>query len=116
VTDRHDGPTLRRMTAKLTVLYATPEDPTAFEKHYLEVHMPLIPSLPGLQRAEAARFLPGPDGNPPPLYRIAELWFADTAAIQAALGSEQGAKVAADYAQIAPAGSQILIAEVDDLG
>jgi uncharacterized protein (TIGR02118 family) len=104
------------MSAKITVLYTTPDDPAAFEKHYLEVHMPMVPSLPGLQRAEAARFLPGPDGRPPAFYRIAELWFADTAAIQAAMGSEQGAKVAADYGRIAPAGSQLLIAEVDDLG
>jgi len=30
------------MTVKLTVVYGTPEDKDAFEKHYLEVHKPIV--------------------------------------------------------------------------
>jgi hypothetical protein len=30
------------MTVKLVVLYTQPDDPAAFEEHYLGVHMPLV--------------------------------------------------------------------------
>ncbi|MFT3701770.1 MAG: EthD family reductase [Agriterribacter sp.] len=34
--------------AKMTVVYNTPKDIDAFEKHYFEVHIPLAKKLPGL--------------------------------------------------------------------
>ena len=52
------------MTVKLVVLYTQPDDPAAFEEHYLGVHMPLVAALPGLQRAEAGR-LTAPTSHPP---------------------------------------------------
>lgn len=38
------------MTARFLVLYETPPDPAAFDRHYREVHLPLARKLPGLRR------------------------------------------------------------------
>lgn len=33
--------------AQMMVVYKPPKDPTAFERHYFEVHVPLARRLPG---------------------------------------------------------------------
>jgi uncharacterized protein (TIGR02118 family) len=101
------------MTVKLVVLYAQPDDPGAFDEHYLGVHGPLVLKVPGLQRFEGARLVAAADGGEQTYYRIAELWFADQDALQAGLGSDEGKATAADYQQIAPPGSRMFVAAVD---
>jgi uncharacterized protein (TIGR02118 family) len=101
------------MTVKLVVLYAQPDAPEAFDKHYLGVHGPLVEKIPGLQRFEGARLVAAADGGEQTYFRIAELWFADQDALQAALGSDEGKATAADYQEIAPAGSRMYVAAVD---
>jgi hypothetical protein len=54
-----------------------------------------------------------PDGGEQTYFRMAELWFSDQAALQAALGSEEGKATAGDYQQIAPPGSRMFVAAVD---
>jgi uncharacterized protein (TIGR02118 family) len=98
------------MTVKLVVLYTQPDDPGAFESHYLSVHMPLAHAMPGLLRAESGKFA----GRDQPYYRAAELWFADQEALNAAASSPEGKATNADYAQIAPPGSQTLVQVLDD--
>jgi uncharacterized protein (TIGR02118 family) len=102
------------MTVKLMVLYTQPEDPAAFDEHYLGVHMPLVAKIPGLQRAETGRFTAVLDGGEQTYYRVAELYFADEAAMGAAFGSAEGGATAQDYAQIAPPGSRMLVEVLDD--
>ncbi|HUC21939.1 MAG TPA: EthD family reductase [Streptosporangiaceae bacterium] len=101
------------MTVKLVVLYTQPADPAAFDEHYLGVHMPLVAKIPGLQRAETGKVAAALDGGEQTYYRVAELYFADQGAMEAALGSAEGAATAQDYAQIAPPGSRLLV-EVPD--
>ena len=101
------------MTVKLVVLYTQPDDPDAFEQHYLGVHMPLVSQIPGLQRAEAGRLVAALDGGDQAFYRITELYFADQAAMQSALGSPEGQATAADYQKIAPPGSRMFVATVN---
>lgn len=101
------------MTVKLVVLYTQPEDPDAFEAHYREVHAPLVEHIPGLDHWEGARFTAAPDGGELSYYRIAELYFADQATLDAALGSAEGKQTAADYQQIAPPGSRMYVAARD---
>jgi uncharacterized protein (TIGR02118 family) len=101
------------MTVKLVVLYTTPDDPAAFDEHYLAVHMPLVHKIPGLERAESGRFTAALDGGELTYHRIAELYFADDAAMGAAFGSPEGAATAADYGQIAPPGSRMYVEVVD---
>jgi uncharacterized protein (TIGR02118 family) len=101
------------MTVKLVVLYTTPADVDAFEKHYQEVHVPLARGVPGLQRFEAGRVVAAPDQGELTYHRIAELTFEDQSALEAALSSEHGQKTAGDYQAIAPPGSRMFIVAND---
>ena len=107
-------PTVHRMTVKLVVLYTHPADADAFDRHYLDVHMPLAGQVPGLQRAETGRIVAALDGGEQTFYRAAELYFADTDALQAGLGSAEGKATAADYRKIAPPGSRMFVEALDD--
>src|SRR5271166_5071364 len=102
------------MTVKLVVLYTQPDDPTAFDEHYVGVHVPLVEKIPGLQRFEAGTFTAALDGGEQTYHRIAELYFIDQAAMDKAFGSAEGAATAADFGQIAPAGSRMFIEMMDD--
>ena len=102
------------MTVKLVVLYTQPDDADGFDEHYLGRHAALVDKVPGLERWEGARFVAAADGGEPTYHRIAELYFADQAALQAALESEQGRATAADYQQIAPPGSRLFVAAIDE--
>jgi uncharacterized protein (TIGR02118 family) len=106
--------TFQTMTIKLVVLYTQPDDGDAFDGHYLGVHVPLVNKVPGLQRFEGARIAAAADGGEQTYFRIAELYFADQAALEAGLGSDEGKATAADYQRIAPAGSRMFVAAVDD--
>jgi uncharacterized protein (TIGR02118 family) len=101
------------MTVKLVVLYTQPDDPEAFDKHYLGVHMPLAESVPGLERSETSRFVAAIDGGEQTYFRMAELYFADDAAMQAAFGTDEGKATAADYGRIAPPGSRMFAVVLD---
>jgi uncharacterized protein (TIGR02118 family) len=91
---------------KLTVLYAKPKDPDAFNTYYLTKHMPLVMKIPGLQRAEVATVLPPPPDQPaPPYWRITELYFQSVEDLQKALASEEGKAATADLANFAEKGS-----------
>jgi uncharacterized protein (TIGR02118 family) len=100
------------MTVKLTVVYGTPEDAEAFDKHYSEVHMPLVQQWPGVQKVELAKVTGGPMGSPSPYHQIAEIWFDDEDALNAALGSEPGRAAGKDFMSIATPGSFMTVSEV----
>lgn len=102
------------MTVKIVVLYTPPDDPEAFERHFAGTHMTLASSIPGLRRAETGRLVTVLDGGAHNFYRVAELYFADDQALQAALDSAEGKATAADYQQIAPPGSRMFVQALDD--
>jgi|SRR5208282_5988582 len=102
------------MTVKLVVLYTHPDDPDAFDRYYFDTHVPLVNVIPGLQRAETGRLVAALDGGEQTYYRVAELYFVDQAALEAAFGSDEGKATAADYQQIAPPGSRMFIEAIDD--
>ena len=87
--------------ARMLVIYKTPQDTAAFDKHYFEVHVPLAKRLPGLRQYEvssgAINALAGGEA-----YMVAELHFDDLAAIRAAFASEVGKACAADRQKFAP--------------
>ena len=101
---------------KLTVLYSPPAQVEEFDTHYLGVHLPLAAELPDLVRAETSVVVATPDGSPAPYHRIAELYWADAATMNASLGSEQGRRTAQDAFEIAGrTGSTVtmLVSQVD---
>jgi uncharacterized protein (TIGR02118 family) len=101
------------MTVKLVVLYTQPDDPEAFEAHYLAIHGPLVEQVPGLLRWEGARVTAAPDHGELTYHRTAELYFEDLETLERALGSDQGRATAEDYGKIAPPGSRMLVAALD---
>ena len=88
--------------ARMVVIYRTPKDPTAFDAHYLEVHVPLAKLLPGLRKYEVSRRpIVTPAGDPEP-YLIGTLYFDDLAAIRRAFATPEGQACAADRRVLAP--------------
>ncbi len=102
------------MTVKLVVLYTQPGDAGAFDEHFLGTHRPLVSKLPGLRRAESGRLVTPLDRGEHTYHRMTELYFADQAALDAALGSPEGSAVYADFKQIAPPGSRMFIQNLDN--
>jgi uncharacterized protein (TIGR02118 family) len=86
---------------KLIAMYRKPTDPAAFEKHYAEVHAPIVKSIPGLARLVLNRAVSPPWGGEAPLYLIAEMHFADEAAFKTAMASAENRAAGKDLRQFA---------------
>jgi uncharacterized protein (TIGR02118 family) len=100
---------------KATVLYNEPKDPAAFEKYYLETHVPEHGArLPGMVKAEINKAVTNPD-TPAPFYRTADLYFNSLADLQACLASAIGQAAIADLKNFATGGYQVLIAETEPI-
>ncbi|HWE33815.1 MAG TPA: EthD family reductase [Solirubrobacteraceae bacterium] len=96
---------------KLIVAYGPPADPDAFDQHYESTHKPLAEKIPELRRFEAGKVLGTPDGSTAPYHLIAELYFDDVPALQAAMGTAEGQAAAGDVANFATGGATMMIAE-----
>ena len=81
---------------KFMVLYGHPPKPAEFEKYYLDVHMPLVATIKGARKMEAAKCLPQADGSPPAFYRVFEMWFDSPEHMAAVFATPEGTKVRAD--------------------
>jgi uncharacterized protein (TIGR02118 family) len=95
--------------AYVVAIYKTPADPAAFDAYYAQKHAPLAKTLPGLRAYKVSR---GPIVSPTGtegIYKVAVLEFDDLAAVQAALGSPEGAATAGDLGNFAQAGVDLLI-------
>jgi uncharacterized protein (TIGR02118 family) len=86
------------MTARFLAAYETPADPGAFDRHYREVHVPLLRRLPGLRRFTVSRDVTALYGEP--YYLIAELDWDTMAELRAAFASAEGQATAADAARL----------------
>jgi len=88
--------------ARLVVLYKTPKDAAAFDKHYFETHVPIAKSIPALRKYEVSK---GPVASPAGAsgyHLVATLYFDDIAAMQNAFASPEGQAAAADVRSFAP--------------
>jgi uncharacterized protein (TIGR02118 family) len=102
------------MTVRFLALYETPNDAEAFDRHYREVHIPLVRRLPGLRRYVVGRELAAVRGDAP-CYQVAELEWDSMKELRAAFASPEGRATADDAAclqRLAPVRSMIFI--VDD--
>ena len=95
---------------KITVQYFDPADGDDFETAYRERHVPLVHTLPGLERFTIS--LPRADGAP---YLVAELWFADGDALSAARSSAEMASVRVDSESYDVARRLIFTGSVEDV-
>ena len=97
------------MAAQLIAMYKKPADAQAFDAYYHASHVPLAKTVPGLRSYDISS---GPIATPAgeaPLHLIAILGFDSLAAIQAGLGSAEGQATAADLANFAQAGVDLLM-------
>lgn len=85
---------------KLVALYKTPEDKEFFDKHYTEVHMPMVAKIPGLIKSEVSKLkaLPGTESS---YYMITEMYYEDMDSFNAAMASPEGKATAKDLANFA---------------
>ncbi len=97
--------------AKLFAIYQQPADPAAFDRYYFDTHVPLAKTIPGLLSYEVTRGdvmgMAGKHG----VYLVAILGFESMAAIGAAMASPQGQATAADLANFASAGVDVMMAD-----
>ena len=95
-----EKPTTAAEMAKLIVVYRIPRDPAEFDRYYAQVHIPLAKTIPGLRRLEVTRVTGAPSGASD-LYLIAELYFDNAAAREAALASNEAKATEADLSKFA---------------
>ncbi|MGB7256972.1 MAG: EthD family reductase [Pseudolabrys sp.] len=95
--------------ANLVVLYKTPKDAAAFDKHYFEKHLPIAKKIPGLRKYEVSKGPVMTPAGPSGIHLVATLQFDDVAAIQAAFASPQGQAAAADLQTFATGGADLLL-------
>jgi uncharacterized protein (TIGR02118 family) len=95
--------------ARLLVMYKTPRDAAAFDKHYFEKHVPIAKKIPGLRKYEVSQ---GPVVNPmggANYHLVATLHFDDVDAIQNAFGSAEGQAAVIDVQTFATGGVDIFM-------
>ena len=100
------------MAVTLTVLYTVPDDPADFDRHYRDVHMPIVAKWQGVESVELTR-IDATMGGAERYHLMTQIRFPDRATLDAALGSEAGAEAGRDFGSIAAPGSFMLIGETD---
>ena len=85
---------------KISVAYQTPNDPAAFDAHYLGTHIPMCDKLPGIVRCEVTKYTGALDGSAAPTYLQTDLVFESQDLAMAAFGSPQGKDLVADMANL----------------
>jgi len=101
-------------SVKLIVAYPQPKDASAFEKVYMEEHVPMaIANLHGKTKIVATKVMHSPQGESP-IYRVAEVHFPSMEALQKCAESSGGKETLANAVKISSGGPPtILIAEED---
>ncbi|WP_308163397.1 EthD family reductase [Nocardia alni] len=100
--------------ARLIIMWSTPSDVEAFERHYRDVHIPVAKRMPGLRRYTLSHAPTSVHGES--YYLVAQLDWEDRAALDAALESDAGRATGRDvpnltrYAEI-----HSMIVELSDI-
>jgi uncharacterized protein (TIGR02118 family) len=98
---------------KLVAMYKVPEDVESFDKHYNEIHAPIVKRWPGLKKLEVARITGAPIGEARH-HLIAEMYFENEEAMQLALASPDGKAAARDVMEFAGKLVTMFYAEVQE--
>jgi uncharacterized protein (TIGR02118 family) len=101
--------------AQLVVMYKTPKDTAAFDKHYYEVHIPLAKKIPGLRKYEVSKGPVATPAGPSGFHLVAVLTFDNVAAVQAGFGSSEGKAAGADVAKFATGGADMIIFDTSEV-
>ena len=85
---------------KLVALYRKAADPAEFDKHYFDIHTPLVKKYPGLRKLEITHVTGAPIGETK-FHLMCEMYFDTKDAMDAALASPEGKAVARDLMSFA---------------
>jgi len=88
--------------ARMVVIYRTPKNVEAFDRHYFEIHVPLAKKIPGLRKYEVSDGTIATPVGTSDVYRIGTLYFDDLAAIEKAFASPEGQAARTDRRLFAP--------------
>ena len=96
--------------ARLIALFNPPDDPTAFDAHYRDVHAPIVRRYPNLRGLRLTR-PDGVGGRPAPFHLLAEMSFDSRADLDAAVASDAGRESGRDLRNFAQGGVSLFIAD-----
>ena len=85
---------------KLIALYRKPAEPTGFDKHYYDVHIPLLKKAPGLRKVEITKITGAPLGETK-YHLMAEMYYDSVEAMNAANASPEGRAAGKDLMSFA---------------
>jgi len=85
---------------KLVALFRRPDDVAEFDRHYRDVHAPLMSRVPGLERMEVTTHIEAFRGEAP-YYQVTEMYFRDRASFDAAMASEENRAAGKDLMSFA---------------
>src|ERR1700679_1139377 len=101
-------------SAKLIVAYPPPVDVAAFEKLYVEEHVPLaIAKLEGKTKIVATKIVASPQGKPQ-FYRVAEVHFPSMKILEDCAASAGGKETLANAAKISSGGPPVIMIALED--
>lgn len=101
--------------AKLLVLYKRPTDEEAFNRYYFQHHVPLAKQIPGLLSYEISDGAVMAPNGPSDVHLVASLDFATQSDVIEGLRSEAGQRAAADLANFASAGVELMFFDTQAL-
>ncbi len=85
---------------KMLALFKHPQDVEEFDRHYNDVHAPLMSKVPGLLRMEVVKGLRSFTGEPE-YYQITEMYFQDQEAFSSAMSSPENRAAGKDLMSFA---------------
>src|ERR1700761_5352277 len=95
--------------AHVVVMYKTPKDADAFDKHYAETHIPLAKKIPGLRKYEISQGPVATPAGPSGVHLVATLYFDSLDAIKKGFASPDGKAAGADVQKFATGGAEMFL-------
>ena len=95
--------------AQLVVMYKTPRDVAAFDKHYFEKHVPLAKKIPGVRKYEVSSGPVATPAGPSGYHLVAILHFDDSETMKKALTGAEAQAAVADVQNFATGGVDLFM-------
>jgi uncharacterized protein (TIGR02118 family) len=97
---------------KMTVFYTPPDDPPAFEKKYIEEHIPMVRGYANIQKVSAYKVTRTIQGDFPYAYVFSGTW-ADKDAWKADMKSDAAAEATKHAQSFAPEFHVVVLEELE---
>lgn len=98
---------------KLIALYKVPANVAEFNDHYFNTHVPLAMKMPGLKKVEVSHITGSPMGKAE-YHLMAELYFDNKEALDAAMSSPEGKASAKNLMGFAKEVVYMMFADVEE--